>query len=94
MRSISMSLIMLFIAPLTHSTPHRFEAEKEELLRRLRDAENQYSTARDRQSLRVKLRLEKKRLQQQETFEEAMLVLGMASKAGDRYVFILLKLDI
>ena len=63
-------------------------------MRRLRDADNQYSTARDRQSLRVKLRLEKKRLQQQETFEEAILVLGMASKAGDRYDLILLKLYI
>ena len=61
-----------------------FEAEKDVLMKRMRDVDDQYSSARDRQSLRVKLRLEKKMLEQEGTFEEAMLILGQASKMGER----------
>jgi len=55
-------------------------------MKQLRDNGDQFSAARERQAMLVKLRLEKKKLDQQGTFDQAALILGQANAMGDRLV--------
>ena len=53
-------------------------------MKRLRESGDQFSTEKERQAMMVKLRLQKKRLEEQGKFDEAALILGQAKAMGDR----------
>jgi hypothetical protein len=55
-------------------------------MRKLHESKDQFSAERERQALKVKLRLEKRKLEQEDNFSEAALILGQASTMGDRSV--------
>ena len=68
----------------SRQSPTSFESEKDALMKQLQNSGDQFSAARERQAMLVKLRLEKKRLDQQGTFDQAALILGQANTLGER----------
>ncbi|KAL5247538.1 hypothetical protein ACHWQZ_G019427 [Mnemiopsis leidyi] len=61
-----------------------FDSEKDALMKQLQNSGDQFSAARERQAMLVKLRLDKKKLDQQGTFDQAALILGQANTLGKR----------
>ena len=55
-------------------------------MRRLAASEGRQAAGKERQAALVKLRLEKRRLQNEGRFEEAALIMGQATSMGDRLV--------
>lgn len=58
----------------------RFDQEKDALLARLRGAENQYLSERERQAELARLKRELRKAQKEDDFEAAALVLGLAER--------------
>ncbi|KAL3852521.1 hypothetical protein ACJMK2_016149, partial [Sinanodonta woodiana] len=59
---------------------HRFEKEKEELLKRIHEGADEFERERERQSLLTKLRRDQRLAREEDKFESAALILGLADK--------------
>ena len=58
----------------------RFEEEKEALLAALKGADSKLQSERERQAALARLRREERKARQEDTFENAALVIGLAAK--------------
>ena len=58
----------------------RFEEERDALISKLLDADNQFLSERERQSLLARLKRERLKAKLEENFDSAALVLGLAER--------------
>ncbi|XP_033746567.1 trichohyalin-like isoform X2 [Pecten maximus] len=63
---------------------HAYEHEKDELLRRLREGEDKISQERERQLQLMRLKRDERRARQEDKFDSAALVIGMAKEREDK----------
>ncbi|XP_060082221.1 trichohyalin-like [Ylistrum balloti] len=63
---------------------HAYEHEKDELLRRLREGEDKFSKERERQLQLMRLKRDERRARQEDKFDSAALVIGMAKERDDK----------
>ncbi|OWF34681.1 hypothetical protein KP79_PYT11450 [Mizuhopecten yessoensis] len=63
---------------------HAYEHEKDELLRRLREGEDKLSQEKERQLQLMKLKRDERRARQEDKFDSAALVIGMAKEREEK----------